>query len=271
MPDDRYRFQLGHLDCLVVRDSTISGDSQFVFSNVSSDQLKAQGFKTSTQAYDVNCLAVFSDDWVLLDVGFGNVSHPSGKLADILSDEEIRPEHIILTHAHSDHIGGLLNQDGEEAYPNVPVYMCQREWIEYASDENLLPTPQQADTVREILRRTDGQIERIECMEMNEILPCFSVIRLPGHTANNIAILIEAGDDKLIYAADAVFHPWHLSHLDWHFAFDADHEMAREARIKFSELAIELDALVMFTHFPFPGLGKIKREGDAYGWSPISF
>lgn len=105
---------------------------------------------------------------------------------------------------------------------------------------------------------------------MNEILPGFTVLRLPGHTANHIGILIESGTDTLIYAGDAIIHPLHLEHLDWDCGFDEDHDLARESRIKLAELAIELDATVMVYHFPFPGLGKIVRHGNAYKWIPLN-
>lgn len=273
MPDDRYRFNVGDFECLAILDTISIDKFSTVFSNVDATlyeaQLRARGENTDQARYYVHSLAVFSDDWVLIDTGYGTLGNEAGQLLPILSDEDIRPEHIILSHAHPDHYGGLLNENGEENFPNVPVYMCQNEWIEFTAGTESQKNPQLAQLTRNYLMPAEHQIERIECLNMSEILPGFSVIKLPGHTAHHIGILIESGDDKLLYVADALVHPLHLENLDWQFWNDADHEIARESRVKLAEFAIEYDALVMTTHFPFPGLGRIVRDGEGYRWVAV--
>lgn len=274
MSDDRYRFTLGDFECLAIKDTAIMGDSKHLFSNIDTDvyklALKARGENQEQVEIPYIPLAVFSDDWVLIDSGIGKLGgDDEGKLAEILEDEEIRPEHIILTHAHADHYGGLLDKEGNETFGNLPIYMCQNEWVMSISGEYADDNPRRAEMIETYLVPLENQIERIECLNMNEILPGLSVLKLPGHTAHHIGVLIESQDEKLIVASDAVLHPLHFENLDWQCVFDIDHDLARESRIKLAELAIELDALVLCYHFPFPGLGRISRQGDAYQWTAI--
>jgi len=274
MSDDRYRFTVGDVECLAIKDAENTSETRQLFSNIDEKKyqaaLKTQGDNPEIAILSCNPLAVFSDDWVLIDTGFGAMATPNGQSVDILNDEDIRPEHIILSHAHGDHYGGLLNKNGDENFSNVPVYMCQNEWMFYTSGEYADANPQRAERVQKYLLPAERQIERIECLNMSEILPGFTVLKLPGHTPHHIGILVESMGETLIVAGDTALHPLHLAHLDWEFANDADHDTARESRLKLAELAIELDALVMFYHFPFPGLGRIERNGAGYRWVPLA-
>ncbi|GAB5493344.1 MAG: MBL fold metallo-hydrolase [Phototrophicaceae bacterium] len=273
MPDDKYRFTVGDFECLVIKDSAVMGNAQHLFQNADKDDyekaLKARDENTEKIELPYNPLAVFSDDWVLLDTGIGKLGEEEGRLAEVLEGEDIRPEHIILTHAHADHYGGLLDKDDNEVFGNVPIYMCQNEWVMSISGEYADTNPRRAELAQNYLLPLEGQIERIECYHLNEILPGFSVLKLAGHTPNHMGVLIESQGEKLIVTSDAVIHPLHFEHLDWRCGFDADHDLARESRVKLAELAIELDALVLCYHFPFPGLGRISQHNGSYKWTAI--
>jgi glyoxylase-like metal-dependent hydrolase (beta-lactamase superfamily II) len=276
MSEDRYRFKLGNFECLAIRDFSDNGilnEVSKLFSNVdptiSRPILKSRGENPDFIDIPYTCLAVYTeDDWVLIDTGVGSIlGTPEGKLGSILEEENIRPEHIILSHAHPDHFGGLLDKNGRQNFPNVPVYMCQNEWAICNTPEYTRGNTMFAEAIRKYLLPVETQIECIECH--GEILPGFSSIQLPGHTRYQIGILVESSGEKLIFPSDAIIHPLHLEHLDWQIFIDLDHEVARQTRIQLAEMAIELDALVHFFHFPFPGLGKIRRHGKSYRWQAI--
>ncbi len=95
MSDDRYRFTLGDFECLAIKDTAIMGDSKHLFSNIDTDvyklALKARGENQEQVEIPYIPLAIFSDDWVLIDSGIGKLGgDDEGKLAEILEDEEIR-------------------------------------------------------------------------------------------------------------------------------------------------------------------------------------
>lgn len=63
---------------------------------------------------------------VLVDTGTGGVNGVGGALIASLAQLGVRPEEIdtiLLTHAHPDHIGGLLTAAGAPAFP-VPRFTC---------------------------------------------------------------------------------------------------------------------------------------------------
>ena len=67
---------------------------------------------------------------VLVDTGTGGVNGVGGALIATLALLGVRPEEIdtiLLTHAHPDHIGGLLTATGAPAYPNATVFLPTRE------------------------------------------------------------------------------------------------------------------------------------------------
>jgi glyoxylase-like metal-dependent hydrolase (beta-lactamase superfamily II) len=67
---------------------------------------------------------------VLVDTGTGGVNGVGGALIANLALLGVRPEEIdtiLLTHAHPDHIGGLLTAAGTPAYPNATVFLPSRE------------------------------------------------------------------------------------------------------------------------------------------------
>ena len=71
--------------------------------------------------YEVNC-SILSENgkaWIV-DPG-----HEADRIAALLEKKELKPEAILLTHAHFDHIGavaGLL-----ERFPSLPVYIGEKD------------------------------------------------------------------------------------------------------------------------------------------------
>ena len=273
MSDDRYRFKIGNFECIAIQDNTFTGTIERLVSNVSREDLTPH-----LNEYNINpdnvtgsyaCLMVNTgnDDWVLIDTGAGDAQEGS-RLLEILEDEDIWPDHIIITHAHIDHYGGLINKDGETVFPNIPVYMCRDEWAVFTSKDYLAENPERAVPVERFLIPAESQIERVECM--GEILPGFSIINLPGHTPHHIGIIIESDGEKLIFSGDALVHPIFVEHPDWSFANDVDPAAATESRRRLSEVAVEENALVMSYHFDFPCLGHIVKTDDGYRWRTYS-
>ena len=59
-----------------------------------------------------------------------------------------------------------------------------------------------------------------------------------------------------------------FDHPDWHNGFEHDPEEAARVRIQLlQELAASGEFLVA-THLPFPSVGRVAVDGDAFRWVP---
>ena len=78
---------------------------------------------------------------------------------------------------------------------------------------------------------------------------------------------IESRDETLIIIGDLSHHEvLLLKRPRWEFAFDHDPAKAAETRIQvFDQIAQERHA-ILACHFPFPGLGHLRKDADSYTW-----
>jgi glyoxylase-like metal-dependent hydrolase (beta-lactamase superfamily II) len=90
---------------------------------------------------------------VLADTGADGLVPNPGDLLRNLKSEGIIPEEIttvILTHAHPDHIGGVLDTSGKPAFANAQYVMSKTEWDFWTSKPDLRGTGMD-DHVKELL------------------------------------------------------------------------------------------------------------------------
>jgi hypothetical protein len=76
----------------------------------------------------------------LVDTGADGLAPMTGDLLRNLTSEGITPEEIttvILTHAHPDHVGGVLDTSGKPAFANAQYVMSKTEWDFWTSKPDL--------------------------------------------------------------------------------------------------------------------------------------
>ena len=85
------------------------------------------------------CLLKKSDRNILVDTGEGFYDEENaGKLVYSLTAAGFTPESvtdILITHAHGDHIGGILSKNGDFVFPNARYYISSQEFEFWTSDE----------------------------------------------------------------------------------------------------------------------------------------
>ncbi|MCB0120913.1 MAG: MBL fold metallo-hydrolase, partial [Caldilineaceae bacterium] len=147
MNSNHHRFTIGSLDCMVVTDGTYNypNPGQLLFANASSDELAPvlQAHNLEPAAWNVyvspypSLLIEHDDQRILVDMGAGKLAPTTGKLVINLRAAGIAPEEIdlvFITHAHPDHIGGALAEDGRPVFSNARYLLGRAEWDFWAAD-----------------------------------------------------------------------------------------------------------------------------------------
>ncbi len=276
-----YRFTVGKVQCIALLDTITEDPVEVLMENVNIDsvgsELAKYGLKKGAKfSYPYTCLFISTGSQrILVDTGLGDLWKPNGRLLDCLLEAGVKPEDIniiIISHAHGDHIGGNVDQDGKIVFPNAQWVIAKDEWKFWSNLENLKELPPFYTEV--VQRKLLPLSERFSFVdEETEITPCIFTVPTPGHTPGHLVIAVRSEGQELLYTADAMLHPLHVDHPDWcasHWA-DLVWEDVIHSRRKLYERAAANHSLVLAFHFaPFPSLGHIERSGDGWRWVTIS-
>lgn len=164
--------------------------------------------------------------WVLIDSGFGTKDflqpdfvtrvfmrlmdvkrHPALSIINQVQSFGIHPKdvsHIIFTHMHLDHIGGLSD------FPWATAHVYQREWVAAKKREGLLGLGYQQHQWKnhqhwQYYAKPDVDWFGFPAITLPGFDPATRLIPLPGHTAGHSMVAVQTEKGWLLQSGSAVF------------------------------------------------------------------
>lgn len=206
---------------------------------------------------------------ILIDAGAGGFKQWGGRLKENLALAGVQPadiDTILLTHAHPDHVGGLLDSSGEAAFPDAELLVHQHEVSFWKDDGNLSRASERARGNFLFARKVFDQYrEKTRTFTNSEVLPGISAMPLPGHTAGHSGFRIESHDRSLLVWGDIVHFPRiQIARPDVSIAFDQDPILSAETRSKLLDVVSSDKLLIAGMHLDELGFAHIKRKGMGY-------
>ncbi|MDO5289011.1 MAG: MBL fold metallo-hydrolase [Pseudomonadota bacterium] len=237
-----------------------------------------QGLQTAVNAYLVRA----GGELLLVDTGAATCFGPTlGQVPDQLRAAGVSPDavrHVLLTHAHPDHICGLLDAGGQPIYRNARVWLSQADADFWLSDAAHARAPQALRELMDMARRAVAPYQasgRFHTFTPGQPgLPAGAqALATPGHTVGHVSWLLGApGQPQLLVAGDVVhFHAVQFRQPNVSYAFDTDARQANASRQRLLAQAARQGWLVAGAHLPFPGLGRVNAQGKGWQWVPVEF
>lgn len=279
-----YRFALGEVHITSLCDGLFFLPTDSIATNVEAGEKKAY-FDAHYIAPDVfrlqaNPLLIETGQKrILVDTGIGpgqSWAPYAGRLTKCLESAGIAPDSInmvILTHCHGDHIGGF-GGDPAKQFPNAELVLSETELDLWNSPDAASKLPdwaaEGAPSVQKVFAALGDRVRPIKSGA--DVVTGVTVLDTAGHTQGHISVLVGSGDKQMLITGDAV-PSIHIAFdkPEWQIKWDHDPDKGAKTRRALLDQAASDRLLVAGYHYPFPGVGRVVKEGTGFRWLPTDW
>lgn len=212
---------------------------------------------------------------VLIDTGAADYGPGTGHLLENLKAAGYEPDNIdevLLTHAHPDHVKGLVNQAGQPVFKKASVRISDTELGFWFDDEKKAAMPGNAAAF-------DAARTNLNPYKLTEQLQTFkagadlgnglSSVDLRGHTPGHTGFRISDGRDQLLIWGDIIhMQALQFTHPEWALTYDIDPDQAIKSRRKILDEVSKDRVRIGGMHLSFPGLGHVENSQSGYALVP---
>jgi len=279
-----YRFNHGKMQVTVVSDGPLPlGDPSGAFLGTTKQdigKMLTDNFLNPTNAVlEQNAVVVNTGDkLVLIDTGMGSSTMfgpTTGKLLKSLAAAGIDPKDIdavVATHAHCDHVWGIMAEDGKPNFPNAQIYISQADFDFWTDEKKLsMKDPAYMQPFVEGVRKNllPNRDKMVFFKDGQEFLPGIQAMAAPGHTVGHTIFMITSDGKSLAAIGDLTHHQILLVEKPRiEFAYDTDPKQSANTRVRVLDMLAAQKIPLIAYHFPWPGYGHVAKNGDGFRYYP---
>ncbi len=153
------------------------------------------------------------DRLVHFDAGAGpNFMPMTGLLSDALAQAGVELEavtDVIFTHAHPDHLWGILDDFDEITFPEAQLHVGRREW-DFWRASGIIESIGEAHQVVAVgaQNRFAAMEDRVQPFDAGaEVVSGVEAVDMSGHTPGHMSFAVHAGSEYVMVLGDALTNP----------------------------------------------------------------
>jgi glyoxylase-like metal-dependent hydrolase (beta-lactamase superfamily II) len=275
-----HRFIIGAAEVTVVSDGPLPlGPPKGTFTGASDDEIKKMLTDNFLSPDNIvleqnSPIVNMGDRLVLFDTGMGTAKAfgpTTGRQQKSMMEAGIKPEDIdavVFTHAHIDHIGGVVDDKDKVLFPNAQFYIAQSDF-DFWTDEGKLGGPLKDFVLHARKNLMPIKDRLVFVKDGQEFLPGIQAIAAPGHTVGHHIFMISSDGKPFAFLGDLTHHQILLMEKPrMQFSYDTDPAQAADSRVRLLDMLAANKVPVLSYHYPWPGYGHIVKTGEGFHYIP---